>query len=58
MVIGDIMREHKIMIKDLRPIGSKNTLMCVQCGCTGKRDLKKYSDCDQYFKKPLRGEIV
>ena len=49
-------REHKITIQDLRPLGNKKTLMCVVCGCKGKRDLKKYSDCDQWFNKPSRFE--
>ena len=57
MVYGELMTIHDIRIKDLRPIGSKNTLMCIHCGCMGKRDLKKYSTCDQYFNKPFRGDI-
>jgi hypothetical protein len=39
------MGEHNIQIKDLRPIGKKDSKICLICGCTG-RDLKKYKTCE------------
>jgi len=32
---------HNIKLADLRPIGKKNTPMCMNCGITGLRNLKK-----------------
>ena len=31
--------KHEIKICDLRPIGKKNTPMCIKCGMTGLRNL-------------------
>jgi len=39
---------HTIKIKDLRPIGKKNTRMCTTCGATGK-NLTKYKTCEDYL---------
>jgi hypothetical protein len=46
---------HDIHTKDLRPLGSKNTKICLKCGCSGKK-LRKYKDCESYhnsFKESL-----
>jgi hypothetical protein len=32
---------HNVALKDLRPIMSKKTPMCMSCGITGLRNLKK-----------------
>jgi len=37
----ELINGHAVAIKDLRPILSKKTPMCVQCGMTGLRNLKK-----------------
>ena len=34
-------KEHEIKICDLRPIGKKNTPMCMRCGVSGLRNLKR-----------------
>ena len=47
------MIEHNIQIKDLRPLGSKKTRICLHCGCSGI-ELRKYKNCDEYFNKPNR----
>lgn len=40
----EIINGHQVRITDLRPIGKKNTPMCMKCGVTGLRNLKK-KDC-------------
>ena len=33
--------DHNVHIKDLRPLGSKQTKICMKCGITGLRNLKR-----------------
>jgi len=32
---------HEVIEADLRPLGSKHAKMCINCGITGLRELKK-----------------
>ena len=37
----EMINGHNVRITDLRPCGKKNTPMCMNCGVTGLRNLKK-----------------
>ena len=37
----NLINGHKVIDADLRPILSKHTLFCVECGKTGLRKIKK-----------------